>query len=337
MPNNYQNKRASILILALWSVCFLTSMAVILSASVRQKLMLVSRLEERQELKNISEAGIKKAIIEINREELTGVMALKDLWSNNPIVFKDISVGEGRFNVCYDILGPRGEVITRWGMVDESRKINLNTADMTVIKRLFQVVLEMDEVSAQELAASVVDWRDADNLLSIPLGSAEDQYYMGLKYPYKAKNADFETLDELLLVKGMTQDIFTKLRNYVTIYGSGKVNVNTASKQVLMALGLREEIADRVITFRSGEDKLEGTIDDSVFDSALNVGNKLAQAYQLRPADVAQINLVADRFLCTDSNVFMARSLARLNNKKNTTETISVFDRLGRILYWREF
>ena len=111
---------------------------------------------------------------------------------------------------------------------------------------------------------SIQDWRDPDNLHRF--NGAEDDYYLSLPTPYRAKNADFESLDELLLVKGMTPEIlygnvasperraqleaqlpwerkpepgeYLGVARHLSIFSSGKVNVNTAGPEVFMALGL---------------------------------------------------------------------------------------------------
>jgi general secretion pathway protein K len=84
---------------------------------------------------------------------------------------------------------------------------------------------------------------------------------MSLPSPYKAKNASFDTLEELLLVKGMTPEI---------LYGGGgnkgaiafltvtskrnAINVNTALKEVLMAVpDITSEIADGIISYRENK------------------------------------------------------------------------------------
>ena len=68
--------------------------------------------------------------------------------------------------------------------------------------------------------------------------------------PYRCKNAPFETLRELLLVKGMTETVFygqagnetqniepvEGIQKYLTIYGDGKVNINEASSMVIQSL-----------------------------------------------------------------------------------------------------
>jgi len=319
----------------LWSFCLLSSLAVIMSQGVRQKKMLAQRLEDQDKLHLIAEAGVKAAVTELKKENLKSFDYFGDLWSNNITAFKDVNIGDGKFNVCYSQPDSSGTPETCWGLVDEERKINLNTAEMQVLRRLSRVVLGFNETQAQEFAASIVDWRDPDSELSIPLGSAEDTYYEDLKYPYAAKDADFEVLDELLLVKGIDKDIFQKIKDYLTVYGSGKININTASKEVLLALGLDEAIVRKILLSRAGQDGAEGTGDDNIFDSVTNIIPKLSRVNRLSDAELAQLSQVQDEFT-TSSSIFTIRSVAKLNQKKNTIEATCVVDRNGRVLYYRE-
>jgi type II secretory pathway component PulK len=329
--------RGSILIISLWAVCLLSAFAVILSSGVRQKIILVQRFDERDKLRLIAEAGAKKAICKLLEMEWPGYDTLKDKWSNDVEAFRGITVGDGSFDVCYNYTDDlSGATEQRWGLIDEERKININRIDIVVLTRLFIITLGLDEAQSQELAASIIDWRDKDSELSIPSGSAEDSYYRFIPHPYECKDADFENLNELLLVKGMTGDIFEKIKDYITIYGSGKVNINTASKQVILALGLSESITDKVITFRAGEDGVTGTADDNFFEAAAGILTKLSQFYHFNETEIAQLTAVSEGYLATNSENFMIKSSVRLNNKKRASEGVCVVNKEGRILYWQE-
>ncbi len=333
----HSSRKGSILIITLWSLCLLSVFAVILGYQTRQKIMVIKRLDERDSLRFIAEAGIKRAIIELEKREEKTYDALNDYWSSNVSVFKDFRIGDGVSNICYNYIDEKTGVLeTRFGLIDEERKININKASQIVLERLFRITANLDEMEAQELAASILDWRDADSELSIPLGSAESSYYRNIQYPYEAKDAEFEVLEEALLVKGMTRDIFEKAKNYITIYGDGKVNINTTSKSVLLALGLNEDMADKIMTLRMGKDGVMGTADDTIFDTPGNIVPKISQSYRLSDSEVAQLSVIVDQNLATEANYFFIKNTARLNNRKNTIETTCVVNRDGKILYWRE-
>jgi len=84
-----------------------------------------------------------------------------------------------------------------FSLVDETSKLNLNTATLEM--------LEMLPRMTPELAAAIIDWRDSDS--NVTQGGAESETYMRLQPPYNCKNAPFETVDELRLVYGATLDI----------------------------------------------------------------------------------------------------------------------------------
>jgi len=287
--------RGSILVIAIWSLCLLTTFAVYLGFGVRQKIIMVERLDTRDRLHFIAEAGVKKAILELKKEDKTADYdALKESWSNNIGTFKEIQVGVGRFTVSYGYLNRQsGLREIRYGIIDEERKININKAKRSVIGRLFKTV-GLDEMEAQNLSASIVDWKDNDSELSIPLGSAEDRYYRNLKDSYEAKDADFEILDELLLVRGMTREIFDRIKDFITVYGQGKININTAPGEVLLSLGVYKSVVDKILSFRYGEDSIEATSDDNVFDPPSNIVAELSQFCSLSDSEVANLsNLVS--------------------------------------------
>ncbi len=152
---------------------------------------------------------------------------------------------------------------------DESGKINVNalkTSDGKIVRqRVDQMLKLIDLLNYQyeeqsrvsySLIPAVIDWVDYDDEVTyLPFikrenEGAESNYYMGIMDPYKCKNAPFETLSELLLVKGMTPEIFHGVagdnsRNmepvdgigqYLTVYGDGKININEASPMVLLSL-----------------------------------------------------------------------------------------------------
>ena len=322
--------------LALWSLSLLTVFSVALGYGLRQKLSLVKRIDERERLRLIAEAGVRKALFELIRQETEGCNSLKDHVSNDPELFKDAHLEGGSFSVSYNFMNePEGVLETRYGLSDEESKINLNTSGLVVLKNLFAAV-GLDEVEAQELAASIVDWRDKDSQLSIPLGSAEDPYYHGLPYPYEAKDSEFESLDELLLVKGMTPEISEKLKDYVTVSSAGRININTASSLVLISLGLDEDTADKIIRHRSADDGILGNEDDNVFLKTSDIVPHLSQAFPLSDSQISKLTIVIDQGLDVYSNNFMIKSTAGLNNRKAELKVVCIADIFGKILYWRE-
>jgi type II secretory pathway component PulK len=87
----------------------------------------------------------------------------------------------------------------RFGLTDEGAKLNLNTASAGQLRTLIAQVAPQDAV-VDELVDALIDWRDADDQRS-PNG-AEAEYYLLLETSYEPKNGNFDTVEELLMVKG---------------------------------------------------------------------------------------------------------------------------------------
>ena len=161
-------------------------------------------------------------------------------------------------------------------VAEESGKININalcTRDGQVIKsRVEQLLRLIDLINKQyeggspvsySLVPAIIDWVDSDdNVTILPFiqkqnSGAENDYYQNLDEPYHCKNAPFEVLSELLLVKGMTNEIFygrpgdksagiksvPGINQYLTIYGDGKININEASAMVIQSLSENMSLA----------------------------------------------------------------------------------------------
>ena len=108
------------------------------------------------------------------------------------------------------------------------------------------------KITREEIIGNLVDWIDADdnriaydpltNRFSEGAGEGEDAYYSDLLGGdrYRSKDAPFDSIEELRLIKGINDRIFEHLKAKVSVHASGKVDVNFASPEVLATL-LRAE------------------------------------------------------------------------------------------------
>lgn len=301
--------------LALWSLCILSVFAVILNYTVRQKISLVHRLDSRDRAHLAAEAGVKEAAIYLNKLEEAAPKAY--------LALKDLTVLESKtFEGAH------------WEIMDEERKINMNLAGLDLLARLFQVAGGMNETEAQDLASCIIDWRDSDSALSSASGGAEDPYYRNTSVPYESKDAAFDVLDEILLVKGMNEEIFEKIRGLITLYGEGRVNINTASSTALLSLGLNPGTVDKILIFRQGKDGLEATEDDNIFDTPEQIAPLLGGAVPLTADEIALLSALSQSLLTTQSGYFMIDS--RADSPTGDAEVLCIVDTDGKILYWRE-
>lgn len=335
MSDLRRGRSGSILMIALWALFTLAGFAVILGYQVRQKMVLVKRLEARNKLTMIAEAAIPLGIAEIRKFEKAQVFALKDNWSVNP-QWKNIKVADGTCSFVRPLPDPPafGEV-SAYGMSDEESKVNINKADMRLLTSLMRVVLGADDSEAQGLAASIIDWRDADSEMSVPIGSAEDPQYRSAGAPYECKDSLFQSIDELLLVNGFNSNIFDKLKNYITIYGSGRININTASREILYSAGFNPVVTGKILDVRAGKDGAAGTADDVVFDSIPDIVPKLTQAGGFSVSDITAVSAVVENCVGTMSTAFTISSVGQSVGFKDSATVNCVIDVKGRVLSYR--
>lgn len=330
-------RRGSILVVSLWMLTILGSFAISLGYHVRQKITLSQRLDLRNALYGIAETGIQIALVELQKPDISETWdTLRDVWSSQEEIFSKIPVGDGSATVFYEYWDESESAIKiRYGAQDEESKINLNTASAEIISRILQIQAGLDDDEAEEIAYAVIDWRDTDSLLSHPVHGAEDEYYEDAKFPYEAKDAPFQVLQEFLLVRGMNADIFQKVKEKVTVYGSGSINLNTASREVLLATGLGETLVQSILAYRAGEDRQLGTADDGAFIQVSEIVPLLTKVSGgLHGGEIAVLNnLVSQGVFATASSAFLVQSRGVLPDG-NALDIRAIVDRNTKILSW---
>jgi type II secretory pathway component PulK len=171
-----------VIVAVLWVVVVLMALIAVLGRKARLDMKVSFARVESSRCKWACRAGIEKAIGILN-EDTRESDGLTDLWSDNDEDLNDIAL-EG----CYFSVR----------VIDEASKLNINTATKEQLLWLPNMV--------EDIADAIIDWRDNDDTAS---GSGvEGGYYENLPYGYKIRNGSFRTIRELLLVKGVTEELF---------------------------------------------------------------------------------------------------------------------------------
>jgi type II secretory pathway component PulK len=151
---------------------------------------------------------------------------------------------------------PLGVGYFSYRVTDEEARLNLNAATPERMDRLLQAV-GIDKIARDVINDSLQDWRDAneDHRLN---GAESEDFYLELPLPYRSKNANLDSITELLQIKAMTPAIYhgtadkPGLAAFVTVKSPGQVNLNTASCLVLKALAFGEAECTAVDQARRG-------------------------------------------------------------------------------------
>lgn len=194
-----------------------------------------------------------------------------------------------------------------------------------------------NDLDKLELIANLVDWTDADET-RLYQGGDEAAMYDKLDFPYKPKNAPFDTIQEIRLVEGWHLDsVWERYGQHLTIYGGGKVNVNTAEFAVMRGLMMAylegyandtfvDEVTGKIIAARSLPILLGGVH----FSSAQHFAGWVEQNLGVSLRD--DIN----QAVTVESETF--RVLATGEVGESRVEIMAIIDyskdQTGQILYW---
>lgn len=124
------------------------------------------------------------------------------------IVMKESTVATaiGRFSLVAPVEGDATYRQVRFGLADESGKLNINSIAAMELDALQQQMMLMSIPGmTEEIADAILDYVDEDEEVR-PLG-AESEYYQTLIPPAYPKNGPLDSLDELLLVRGVTPEL----------------------------------------------------------------------------------------------------------------------------------
>lgn len=327
-------KRASILIITVWVLSILSGFAISLSYVARAQVRLASHFQDRVRLYYLARAGIEKAIVELENKEGREYTAFDQKVLNDDELFKGIALGDGFITISYLIDGGvSGGKAALYGVMDESGRIDINSAPPDILANMLERVAGMDKDQSADIAQAIVDWRSGNG------SQAVKKYYEELDIPYENKGAKFEVPEELLLVRGMGQDIFLKIRDIITVYDTEKVNINTAALDVFYALGLNRRLSERITEYRRGRDGIIGTDDDNIFMTV----NDLRNIGFLFTEDSMQINsLISGNIIKTRSDTFRVSSYGHFSEDYGApSRNIVCVLRLQaenppKILYWYE-
>lgn len=212
-PSGFLNERGVALLVVLWIFIFLFVVAFDFSTSVREEAAAAHRFSDETQGYYVALAGFERGVYEFLQQS-TG----RDTSGTQ----KKADIFDGDWHE--EALGGGGTFRVRW--IDEGSKINLNRADEATLRRIF-TNLGVEEPTKGILVDSIMDWRDPDDLHRI--NGAENDYYRALRPAYTAKNGSFDTVEDLLWVRGMTAELF---------YGSRKTPADRG--QNVQTVGLRE-------------------------------------------------------------------------------------------------
>lgn len=276
-----QQQQGIAIVIVMLVIMTLSTLAAGFALSMKVEMRLAAQANFDQQLQWLGRSGAELSCFILTETEKSavprGIHSLNQKWAggqgseatNGPLAdipMENIELGTG--------------LIKSITITDLERKFNINSIPFKpMLMQQAVMVMGVDASTSPEITDAISDWIDADD--NARSSGAENQYYLGLNPPYYCKNAMVDEMPELLLVKGITPDIFwgtsstnntvsryqprdlsPSQRNKQPVYecglydlfstlSAGKINVNTAPLNTLrMVFNGDENIARAVISER---------------------------------------------------------------------------------------
>jgi hypothetical protein len=195
-------KRSTILVAVIITTGLLTAMSVMLARSVSSSLNLTRVASDRVRVYSQLRNDLVDAVGELKRDK-TPYDCRLDAWAQ----------------------------FDRVRVIDETARLNINTVSPAVLEEL---LIASGIGQSRERAGYIAAWRGDNQSEAVPEDAFD--YY---RYGYECKRAAFESVHELELVKGFDTvplERLEALKRLITVYGNGRININTVESDVLTVL-----------------------------------------------------------------------------------------------------
>ncbi len=261
-----RNQKGVALIMVLWVVTILSVIALEFCFAMRTEVNITKNYKEEVQLYAMAEGGVHRAIAElIFKQDPTIQQMKKGVTGEEVPSEKKEWMADGRpYTLSFD------QGVNEIRIMGEAGKVNINGVSEKTLRNIIGQ-MDLEETQRDTVVDSILDWRDPDDFTR--LNGAENDYYQSLKEPYNCKNGNLDSVEELLLIKGVTSELFygrkaikkeedgsagkssagrIGLKDIFSIYSlSGQVDINCATVPVMRTmLGIPKDLAQRIVQAR---------------------------------------------------------------------------------------
>ncbi|MDA8126951.1 MAG: type II secretion system minor pseudopilin GspK [Deltaproteobacteria bacterium] len=236
MNEKRDSNRGVALILVLLMISLIVAVTIQLNRSTRGEIYGAANLSDGIRLRAVAQSGFQagESVLLTDKNNFD---ALTETWANSELLTL-------RFEPLFERASFKLLIEDEGGKIAVNRLVANGAFNAPVRELLLRLLTGPDfglaQGKAEELLEAIKDWIDADG--DVTGSGAEGAYYAGLSRPYAVKNAPLDCIEELLMVKGITPELFygmgksPGLAQCLTVFGEGKLNINTAPLPVLQAL-----------------------------------------------------------------------------------------------------
>jgi general secretion pathway protein K len=266
----WRNQRGMALLITIMTVALLVAVTVEFHKTTWGKFLAANNFRAGAQLKTIADSGVNIAVAVLEKDGVENQFdSFLDSWASlaSQQFTELFPTGTLQLEVA-DLSGrlPINSLVVE--KVDGKQigdEVTASELRILLFRMLLSGAFAVDnESEARSIVDAIVDWIDEDDNESEY--GAENGHYQSLDKPYSCKNRPLQTVEELLLVKGITPALLfgspetIGLANYLTVFRKdGKINLNTAAPLILNSLDplMNEQLVEKIDIYRKDKNNKE--------------------------------------------------------------------------------
>ena len=266
MLRSKRNQRGNIMISALWVIVAMVILVLGIGFEARSDIERTTLFRDRSKAYWLARAAIER---------------VKYDWAISQLRADPDTEKKSRFHYTFQEGGADCEIQSQSGLMS----VNSNNRELWAQLLGFY---GLEGSALDEVVDAIFDWRDSDDLER--LNGAEADYYQSLTPPYLPRNGPFFSVEEILLVRGISEEMFygsyeegkakPGLKEVLSLSPSSidRFDINSSPAGILMAfLGISAEEADIIVKARG--EKLFETVQDAGALVSLEAAEKLERFF----------------------------------------------------------
>ncbi|MBW2405872.1 MAG: general secretion pathway protein GspK [Deltaproteobacteria bacterium] len=270
-----KNSRGIALLVTLSIVTVLIAASLEMNKKMRSALFSAATTRDRMTLLHMASSGVNLAAVMLVKDKKNSSSdSLQEDWADSEKIneiLNDIPFEDG--NIVLTINDELGKIQLN-SLVQFPEGHRFNESQRAMWERFLNLLINkneaLEDMEPMTIINSIKDWLDSgDDDAITGLNGAESDYYQDLDPSYTCKNGPFTHIGELVLVRGVTPEIFQGaggsqgLSDYITVFGmtesqnnsftyEGRVNINTADLPTLVAMlpSGSEDLAQAIYEYR---------------------------------------------------------------------------------------
>jgi general secretion pathway protein K len=256
MKQLIKNERGFALILTILVISLIVALTLQFNRTMRSDLYSAANLKDGVRLTSIARSGFVFSLAVLLKDASENDFdTLSEAWADSASLSSALTSLFNDGNLDVRIIDHSGRININQ-LIDQNG--NLNPEQENILTRFLnseQFGLDPEDVS--NIIDAIKDWIDPDD--EVTRFGAENSYYAAKEKPYSCKNGKLDFLEELLFVRGITRELFYGTKDnpgisaYLTTYGDGKMNINTAHPVVLKNLSdqIDQEMVENMVEYRA--------------------------------------------------------------------------------------